>query len=285
MKKPHFVGRDVRAIVLVYSLVALCTVALLPAFTLAAGPGDIFIEMPTGTPNFLGLGVGGYPDYIGSDDYSVGLAPVARIGLGGERYAQLFLTDLKVNLVNHRNWRLGPELLYRIGRKNVDDPIVDKMDEIDGSFDIGLYGGYTWIDPQASRKRAGFDVWGLWDVSGVHEGATAGARVFGMYPVAQPFTLAVGAAITWGSDNYMDTYFSVSSDDSTKSGLPVFAASSGVRDARGWLLGMLHFSRKWHLAGGVLYSRLVGDASDSPIVSQRGSENQLVFGTGLIYGW
>jgi outer membrane protein len=180
MKKLFFVGREFRAMVLVCTLAALCTAALLPAFTPVARASDGFMEMPTGTPNFIGLGVGGYPDYIGSDDYSVGVAPVARIGLGGERFAQLFVTDLKVNLVNHRNWRLGPELLYRLGRKNVDDPIVDKMDEIDGSLDLGVYGGYTWIDRKEARKRAGFDVWGLWDVSGVHEGAAAGARVFGM---------------------------------------------------------------------------------------------------------
>ena len=285
MEKFFFVGRDVLSTVLVSSLVALFAAATLTAFTSVARASDGFIEMPTGTPNFVGLGVGGYPDYIGSDDYSVGVAPVARISLGGERFAQLFATDLKVNLINHRNWRLGPELLYRFGRKDVDDPIVDKMNEIDGSLDLGLSGGYTWIDPQESRKRVGIDAWGLWDVSGVHEGAAAGARVFGMYPVAQPVTLAAGAAMTWGSDNYMDTYFGVSSPDSIKSGLPVFAASSGMRDARGWLVGMFHFNRNWHLAGGVTYSRLLGDAADSPVVSERGSENQWVFGVGLLYGW
>jgi outer membrane protein len=285
MKKFFFVGRDVLSTVLVSSLVALCAASPLPVLTSVAWGSDLTIPIDTGTPNFIGLGVGVYPDYIGSDDYSVGVAPVARVSLGGERFAQLFATDLKVNLINHRNWRLGPELLYRFGRTDVDDPIVDKMDEIDGSLDLGLYGGYTWIDAQESRKRAGFDVWGLWDVSGVHEGATAGIRVFGMYPVAQPVTLAAGAATAWGSDNYTDTYFSVSSPDSIRSGLPVFSASSGMRDVRGWLLGMFHLSRNWHLAGGVVFSRLLGDASDSPIVSQRGSDNQWVFGAGLIYGW
>jgi outer membrane protein len=54
---------------------------------------------------------------------------------------------------------------------------------------------------------------------------------------------------------------------------------------RGWLLGIFHLSRKWHPAGGVLYSRLLGDASDSPIVSDRGSKNQWIFGAELVYGW
>jgi len=83
----------------------------------------------------------------------------------------------------------------------------------------------------------------------------------------------------------MDTYFSVSADDAIRSGLPVFAAGSGMRDVRGWVVGMFHLSRNWHLGAGVLYSRLLGDASDSPIVSERGSDNQWIYGVGLLYGW
>ena len=58
-----------------------------------------------------------------------------------ERYVQVLATDVKVNLLNHRNWRLGPELLYRFSWEDVDDSVVDKMEEIDGAFDLGLFGG------------------------------------------------------------------------------------------------------------------------------------------------
>jgi outer membrane scaffolding protein for murein synthesis (MipA/OmpV family) len=34
-----------------------------------------------------------------------------------------------------------------------------------------------------------------------------------------------------------------------------------------------------------MYSRLVGDAADSPIVSQEGSKNQWVYGMGALFAW
>lgn len=285
MKQTLFHGLRTHTAAFMMGIYAFFALTFICVSTPVAQAAELFMELDTGTPNFVGLGVGGYPDYLGSDDYAVGAAPFAKISLGGERYVQVLATDVKVNVLNHRNWRLGPELLYRFSREDVDDSVVDKMEEIDGSFDLGLFGGYTWIDSQNSLKRAGFSVAGLWDVSGVHDGYTFGATVFGMYPVARPVTVAAGASFTWGSEDYMDTYFGVSSEDSRRSGLPIFTADSGVRDLRGWVTGMFHFNVNWHLAGGVMYSRLVEDASDSPIVSERGSEDQWIYGVGVIYGW
>jgi outer membrane protein len=264
---------------------ALAAASTLPLCVPVSWATDVVIPLETGTPNLIGFGIGGYPDYLGSNDTAVGAAPVARIGLGGERFMQVFGTDVQVNLLNHPNWRLGPEILVRLGRKDVDDPVVSQVSEIDAAFDVGLTGGYTWIDSQNPLKRIGISAWGLWDASGVHNGSTFGARVFGMVPVARPVTVAAGAAASWGSKDYMDTYFGVSPEDSLKSGLPVYAAGSGVRDVRGWFLAMFHLSRTWHLGAAVMYSRLLGDASDSPLVSERGSPNQWVYGVGLMYGW
>ncbi|MDG4551498.1 MAG: MipA/OmpV family protein [Candidatus Contendobacter sp.] len=48
---------------------------------------------------------------------------------------------------------------------------------------------------------------------------------------------------------------------------------------------MLHLSPQWHLGAGVMYSRLVGDAADSPIIAERGSKNQSIYGVGALYAW
>ena len=44
-------------------------------------------------------------------------------------------------------------------------------------------------------------------------------------------------------------------------------------------------SPNWHLAGGLIYSRLVGDAADSPVTDDRGSANQFFAGLGIAYAW
>jgi outer membrane protein len=250
-----------------------------------AWASDLVIPLEVPKPNYFGIGVGAYPDYLGSDDYNVGAAPFGRINLGGDRFAQVMANDVRVNLLDSPNWRLGPEFFWRFGREDVDNDAVRRVHEVDDSADVGLFGGYVWRDPQEVRKQAGVGGFALWDVSDSHDGWTAGVNAWGMYPVARPVTLAAGAGMTYGSTDYMDTYFGVTNVDSLRSGLPAYTAGSGVRDARGWVVAMLHLSPQWHLGAGVLYSRLLGDAADSPLVSDEGSKNQWVYGAGALYAW
>ncbi len=246
---------------------------------------DIDLPLHVPWPNFVGFGVGAYPDYIGSDDVKVGAAPLARIGLGGNRFVRLVVNEMRINVIDHPYWRFGVEGLLRLSRKDVDDKVVKKIHSVDNTIDLGLFAGYNWINPKEFRKQAGIEVWGLADVTGTHDGWTAGLSLYGMYPLARMFSISGGAASTYGSGNYMDTYFGVTRKDSIASGLPVFSPDGSIRDVRGWTLLMLHLSKHWHLGAGLMYSRMVGEAEDSPIVTQRGSKDQWVFGGGVLYAW
>jgi outer membrane protein len=195
------------------------------------------------------------------------------------------VNDIRVNLLDDPNWRLGPVGVWRFGRDDVDDRVVRKVHEIDQSFSLGLFGGYVWQDPDEVRRQAGVGGWALGDVSGVYDGWTAGLNAYAMQPVAPQVTLAGGAAFTYGSGNYMDEYFGVTPNDSLASGLPVCAPGAGMRDVRGWATALYHLTPQWHVGAGVMYSRLVGDAADSPIVDGRGSANQWVYGAGALYAW
>jgi len=251
-----------------------------------ASANDLVIPIDLPQPNFVGLGIGSYPDYFGSKDSAIGAAPLVMLRLGGERYVELLANQVRINLIDDRNWRLGPSVIYHFGRDDdIEDPVVRKLHEIEDSIDVGFFGGYTWRDTGNDRKRLGFSAWTTTDVTGGHDGWTAGANVFGMYPVALPVTIAGGAGFTYGDGNYMDTYFGVTPDDSLASGLAPFSPGAGVRDARGWVVAMLHLSPQWHLGVGALYSRLLNDAKDSPIVSERGSADQWVYGIGAMYAW
>lgn len=241
------------------------------------------LELPQ--PNFIGLGVGAYPDYFGSSDYKTGAAPIARVSLGGGRFVRLLANELRLNLLDHPNWQLGPVGLWRFGREDVANPVVDRIHSIDDSVSLGLFGGYLWRDPQEIRKMAGAGAWALGDVSGVFDGWTAGLNAYVSQPVAKMVTLAGGAAFTYGSGNYMNEYFGVTPADSLASGLPAYVPGSGVRDGRGWAVAILHLSPRWHVGAGVIYSRLMGEAAASPIVADEGSRHQWVYGAGALYAW
>ena len=108
---------------------------------------DLPIPLELPQPNFVGVGIGSYPDYLGSDHQAQGVAPILRFSLGGNRFARLFANELRINLLDHPNWQLGPVGLWRFGRDDVDNPVVDRMDDIDDALSLGLFTSYVWRDP------------------------------------------------------------------------------------------------------------------------------------------
>jgi outer membrane protein len=251
----------------------------------AARADDLMIPMEFEVPNVVGLGVGAYPDWPGSGDSAVGVAPLARISLGGARWARLLANDLRANLLDHPDWHAGPLAVVRFGRSNVDDPVVRRVHEIDPSLSLGLFGGWQWRGSPDPRQQVGFGGWALGDVSGVYDGWTAGLNASVMQPIALPLAVGAGVGVTWASGNFMNEYFGVTPLDALNSGLPVYRAGAGLRDARAWVAGVLHLSPQWHLAGGALFARLLDDAADSPLVTERGSADQWVYGISALYAW
>jgi outer membrane protein len=243
------------------------------------------IEVP-GVRNFVAAAVGMVPDYLGSNDYTIGAAPAGVIKFGdSDRYVRLIVTDINVNLIDSKTWSFGPALNYRIGRSDVDDNAVDRMRDIDGTVEVGAFGGWTWIGSDDLRHRFSIGTEFLYDVGGEHEGHLISGSVRYFKPVARPLTLTIGAALTYGSGEYMDTYFGVDSGNVGGSGLSAFNADSGLRDIRVPLMAIFSFNENWHVSGGVVYSRLLGDAADSPVVDDRGSKDQLFAGLGIAYSW
>ena len=56
-------------------------IAVLSVFVVSAGPAraqDALLPAALPEGNLVAIGVGMYPDYIGSDDYTVGAIPLAR---------------------------------------------------------------------------------------------------------------------------------------------------------------------------------------------------------------
>ena len=102
-------------------------------------------------------------------------------------------------------------------------------------------------------------------------------------PVNDKFDMKLGAHVTWADDDYMDTYFDVSNSDAARSGLSRYDADAGFKDVTGTLF--VHFTpgQKWGLAAFGKYSRLLGDAEDSPVVSDEGDENQWAGGVAVTY--
>jgi len=240
-------------------------------------------------PNVIGVGVGLLPDYVGSNDYMVGGAPFFRLTYPKTQYyARLLATDLQINVINHPVFRLGPAVNYRFGRNDdVEDNIVKHMREIDGAIEVGGFAGIELVDKDNPRQRFLAQVEFLSDVSSEYNGYNVSVSASYWMPVSKPVDIMFGAGLAYASDNFMETYFGVDQDNSERTGerLPVFKANSGIYMAKVNAGAVLHLSTDWHVAAGVQFRPLLGDAADSPVVDTCGSAAQVVAGLGVAYSW
>lgn len=227
---------------------------------------------------FIGVGGTAAPDYEGGDDYEGGPAVFGKWTFNNGMYGELGGTAeagqaarLSGNLIPSRwseNWKAGPLLQYRPGRKGVDNDRVDDMENIEHTGEVGAFVGYE-------LGRWDFVLAGSADVGDVHNGVVADLEVGYDWPMNDRWTFSFSGNTSYASGNYMDTYFGVSREDSLRSGLQEYDADGGIKDVGAGVA--VHYTpwKHWGILGGVNYYRLVGDADDDSPVVDEGSENQV----------
>ncbi len=237
------------------------------------------------TPIVFGLGAGAYPDYVGSDDYAFGAAPFFRYTFKKqERYVQLIANELTVNILDDDMFRFGPLLNYRFGRDdNVEDPMVSKMKELDGTVEAGAFMDIVWANASEKRQRFIVGAKVYQDIGNESDGFRANVNARCWYPVAKPVDLNVSAGFNYQDDKYSDHYFGVNANNVGTSGLPFFNADGGVSEYYALVGANFYLNKNWLMSVGVRGSSIVGDPGDSPLVAQRGNETQWIGGVGVGY--
>ena len=236
-------------------------------------------------PNFVGLGAGVTTEWMGARDSVGGVVPAARMQLQGNRFIEVYGPFVDVNVLDIPNWEFGPMLSYRFGRKDVEDPVVNQLPSISGGLEAGFFGGWHYINTTGIPYRLRL---GVSFLTGVTGGATGGSVTPYMslwVPLRSDIFVGVGGGFTWSNDSFMQQRFGVTPQAAMLSGLPVYAAGSGVRQGYAWPAVIVRLSPQWFAAAGAFYQRLSGDAANSPIVTQRGDRNQWTAGIGIAYTW
>lgn len=256
----------------------------LAALALVGAAGTAMAETPIELPGVRGVGLlafGAGPQYIGADE-SVWLpVPSGTFALGETRRVTVTGNYLNIDLLDHPNWSAGPAGVLRFGRGDVKDDEVAALPDIDMSLDLGGFVAYEVVGADIRQRRAvGLSV--VQDVTGGHGGFVASAYARAWTPLGAFGALGMGAAVSYGSGDYMDSYFSVDAQGAAASGLDVFSAEGGARDARVFAIYVQPVSRSWAIGGGLIYGWLLDDAAASPVVDSRG---QLYAGVGIARIW
>lgn len=244
----------------------------------------------------IGLGAGLVPSYAGSDDYIAFPLPliVGRVGGVGIRPNGPGLTfdvlSPKPGL-GPRKTRLafGPAFRIRNDRNiQIGDNVVESAGELDMALEVGLNAAVSFPSVFKPLDTLTIGAQVRWDVLGAHEGMVIEPQINYATPLGKAFVLQVQAQMEFVDDSFADYYFSVTPPQRLASGLPVFAAEGGLN--RVGTLAILNYDLSgnaldggWSVYGVGGYSRLLGDAADTPFTSLRGDANQFIAGLGVGY--
>jgi outer membrane protein len=249
--------------------------------TLAAGPVPAIAQDAADLSGLLGnlWQLGGFvfvsPKFEGAKSYEVtGFPFVAPAGLGDGGIVQIKgADDVRFRLLQIDGLEVGPLAGYRLGRDEDDASHLRGLDDVDGGVVIGGFAAY-WSGPFAVSAS-------------YHHQATGddtGALVrFGAEFVSRPtagLKLTTDVGTNYASDDYMTSFFGVSTTQSLASGLPVYRPSAGFKDVFAGIAAVIDLDDRWSLLLTGRYAHLIGDAADSPIVE---SESQLFGGLGVSY--
>lgn len=231
-------------------------------------------------PIFIALGAISVPEFEGSSDQSTAPLLAGRIDLGA--YGSLRIAGLTVqhNLMGDRSaWAFGPLVSFRPKRDSgVEDEVVRTLREVDGASEFGVFVEYGFRDALAAGDRLALGV----EAKG---GKGSQFSLTASYLAARQGAFQFGADVraVYANDRYMDSYFSVDADNSARSGLPVYTATSGAKNVGFGITGTYDITSDWLLLGRIGVSRLLGDARDSPIVKLRGDASAATVGLAVGY--
>ncbi|MHA7866663.1 MAG: MipA/OmpV family protein [Salipiger thiooxidans] len=215
-------------------------------------------------------GAGMKPKYLGSDDYEV----TPDLGFRLHRFTLSEGLDYGSGDAwnDFRGWDFHGSFDYIGRRDSSDDDALRGMDDIDPAYELGFGFGYTDENYNVySDFRRGF---------GGHEGWTAEA---GLDLIARPtreWRLSMGPRLYWGSDEFADTYFGVSSSEATAD-RPAYDPDGGLLGGGAEFVARYQLNDDWGLEGGVTWRKFMNDALDSPIVDS-GAEDQWTIRFGVI---
>jgi outer membrane protein len=242
----------------------------------AAAEPDWFFGPRTVT---LGAEARFLPSFEGSSNTRFLPFPVFDIRRAGE--ARRFKSPrdgASIGIIETNNFRLGPTLKIRLPRNEGDDIALRGLGDTKFAIEAGGFVEFwpvEWLRTRA-ELRQGFNG---------HHGLVADINADVVYKVSPQLTWSGGPRTTFESASTMQTYYGIDAQQSLLSGLPAYNPSRGLRSVGAGTLVRYEITPRWATHVFLEYERLTGPAANSPLITMRGSRNQVTTGIGLSYAF
>jgi hypothetical protein len=185
----------------------------------------------------------------------------------------------------------GPAFRLRNDRQaQIGDDVVAAAGELDLALEVGANAAVAFPDVFNPFDTLTIGAQVRWDVLGAHNGMVIEPQVTYSTPINRWMLLQMQAGIEFVDDDFADYYFSVTPPQRLGSSLPAFTAKGGLNRFGTLAIVTFDLDRNalnggWTLFGVGGYSRLLGDAADTPYTALRGSPNQFITGLGVGYSF
>jgi outer membrane scaffolding protein for murein synthesis (MipA/OmpV family) len=219
------------------------------------------------------------PSYPGADDFSfIGYPSLSFRRAGTPERFSAPDDGLSFSFLEESSLRIGVVGRYQGGRYLEDDRRLFGLEKINWAVEPGVFVEYWPVEFLRARAeiRRGFNG---------HEGFVAD---FGLDLVQRygAVTASLGPRLALGDDEFTRTYFGVTPGEAALNGqVAPYRPSGGITSVGATAAVSYDWSTQWSTTAFVSYKRLVGDAADSPIVRQFGSENQIGLGLTVSYSF
>jgi MipA family protein len=245
-----------------------------PPFTLP------FLPSPAGLWT-IAIGANGeaLPDFEGAKHDKLTALPIFSIHRAG--FTNRFVSPRDgtgIALIDIGGFRAGPVGKLKAARTAAPYSELNGLGDIKLGVELGGFAEYFPVDWFRTRLevRRGF---------GGHDGVVADFSADAIVPMAQSFTWSGGPRFTLENGNATAPYFSITAAQALTSGLPAFDAKGGAHSVGAGVQLRYQINPQWEAHSLVEYDRLLGDAVASPLVTLRGSPNQVSLGLGASYSF
>ncbi|MBX9926147.1 MAG: MipA/OmpV family protein [Hyphomicrobiaceae bacterium] len=224
----------------------------------------------------VGLWTLGVRPFAGSDDLEADFKPIISLRTPDERDWLILPSDNGGPPIFKTNdFRLGPSFNIIGERKDSDSKILKGLGSIDTAYEVGAFAEFwptSWLRTRVEVRR-GFEG---------HEGIVANLSADAVWEANDQLRFTVGPRMSFGNDDYMTTYYGISSRQAKSSGLKSFDAGSGIESASMAASVRYKWTEQWATLGYAEVGQLLGDAEKSPIVD-RGTDTTLTVGAAVTY--